>query len=122
MIDLPSPKRKHAHFSINFLAFLIALQVGEADFLGSTLSQSSLIVYFDRKTSIPSRLSWLEVQRLLIVFLKLNPPTHLGRQSLSHFFQAIKLPSFSLGFHQNLLEIESNLSPSLVGMLIEDRV
>ena len=54
LIDLPSPKRKHAPFSIGFLAFSIALQVGEADFLGSALSQSSLTVYFDHKTSIQS--------------------------------------------------------------------
>ena len=57
-----------------------------------------------------------------LVFLKSRPPAHFGWHSLFHPFQAMNLPSFSLGFHQNLLESESSLSQFPIGTSKEERV
>ena len=102
---------------------------GEADLLGSALSQSSLTLYLDLNTSI--HMFWLpktiihanlarSVSFISLVFLNPRPPTHLGLQSFSHSFHAIKLPSFFLGCHQNLLAIASSLSQYLPGILKAD--
>ena len=50
-------------------------------------------------------------------FLNPRPPRLLGWQSLSEEFQAMNLPTEALGFHQNLLDVESSLSQILAGML-----
>ena len=57
-----------------------------------------------------------------LVFLKLRLPAHLGRHSTSQAFQAKNLPSFSFGFHRNLLVKESSLSQIFLGILKEERV
>ena len=103
---------------------------GEVDLLGSALSQSSLTLYLDLNTSI--HMLWLpkttihanlarSASFISFVFLNPRPPTHLGLQSLSHSFHAIKLPSFLLGCHQNLLARASNLSQFLTGILKADK-
>ena len=55
-----------------------------------------------------------------LAFLKPRPPCFFGKQSLSQDRQARNLPTWFLGFHQNILVRELRLLQTLLGMLKED--
>ena len=57
-----------------------------------------------------------------LVFLKPRPLLYFGMQSFSHYLQARNFPSWSFGFHQNLLIMESILSQTLSRTLKVDMV
>lgn len=92
---------------------------------GSFRSQSCLTLYLALRISI-HKLSLLDAtsqanftsKTLFTSFVCLKPrsPSYLGKHSLSQAFQAMNLPSFSLGVHQNFLIKESILSQFFAGI------
>ena len=123
-IEKPSPTRKYTPLIIKGFNFPMALQVWVAYFLGSSLSQRSIILYLLR-IALQQGLSLLEAtiqdnfakkaSLNFFAFLNLKPPRFVGLQRWSQDFQARNLPFSFLELHQNLRVVASSLSHTTVG-------
>lgn len=121
---LPQLYSKHLLTIICF-KFSMALQIGEANLVGSFLGLSLLTLHLlfrifihmfsllEFRSNHPSQLycqSIIGNFAFFFFFLKPRPPFFLGRHSLSQGFQARYCPFPFFEFHQNLLVMLSSLS------------